>query len=289
MTEEAWTVLRLLRWTSDHFATKGIETARLDAEVLLAHALGIERLRLYLDFEKPVMEEERTRFRTLVQRRGEESVPVAYLTGRREFWSMPLAVTPDVLIPRPDTETLIEAVLSRVSRERSLRVLDLGTGSGAIALALAKELPLAELTASDVSDAAIAVARKNAEALGLDARIRFAAGDGFEAVPGACFDVIVSNPPYVAEAEAGSLAPELGHEPPGALFAPGDGTTLLRRFVAEAPSLLAPGGLLAVELAPAQAEGVTQCLLTAGFGALVAHRDLTGRVRALSALRPEGG
>jgi release factor glutamine methyltransferase len=99
MTEEAWTVLRLLRWTSDHFATKGIETARLDAEVLLAHALGIERLRLYLDFEKPVMEEERARFRTLVQRRGEERVPVAYLTGRREFWSMPLAVTPDVLIP----------------------------------------------------------------------------------------------------------------------------------------------------------------------------------------------
>jgi release factor glutamine methyltransferase len=289
MTEEPWTVLRLLRWTTEHFTSKGIETARLDAEVLLAYALGIERLRLYLDFEKPVMEEERARFRTLVQRRGEERVPVAYLTGMREFWSLPLAVTPDVLIPRPETETLIEAVLARVSRERSVRVLDLGTGSGAIALALAKELPLAELTASDVSDAALAVAQKNAESLGQGERLRFASGDGFEAVPGACFDVIVSNPPYVAEAEAGSLAPELGHEPPGALFAPGDGTALLRRFVAEAPSFLAPGGLLAVELAPAQAEGVTQSLLAAGFEALAEHRDLTGRVRALSALRPGGG
>lgn len=288
MTRAPWTVLDLLRWTTEHFASKGIETARLDAEVLLAHALGIERLRLYLDFEKPVLDEERARFRGLVRRRGEERVPVAYLTGQREFWSLPLTVTPDVLIPRPETETLIEAVLSRGSRERPLRVLDLGTGSGAIALALASEWSLAEFTASDISDAALAVAQKNAEALGQGARLRFAAGDGFEAVPGACFDVIVSNPPYVAEADAASLAPELGHEPPGALFAPGDGTALLRQIVAEAPEHLAPGGLLALELAPVQAEGVTQSLLAAGFEALAAHRDLSGRVRALSALRPGG-
>lgn len=286
---EPWTVLRLLRWTTEHFASKGIETAKLDAEILLAHALRIERLRLYLDFEKPVMDEERARFRNLVRRRGEERVPVAYLTGMREFWSLPLAVTPDVLIPRPETETLIEAVLSSARKDRALRVLDLGTGSGAIALALAKELPLAELTASDVSDAALAVAQKNAEALGLDDRVRFAAGDGFEAVPGGCFDVIVSNPPYVAEADAASLAPELAHEPPAALFAPGDGTAVLRRFVGEAPEHLAPGGLLALELAPAQAEGVTQSLQGASFESLVAHRDLTGRVRALTALRPGGG
>jgi len=286
---EAWTVLKLLQWTAGHFASKGIETARLDAEILLAHALGIERLRLYLDFEKPVMEEERARFRALVKRRGDERVPVAYLTGKREFWSLPLAVTPDVLVPRPDTETLVEAVLARGSRERPLRVLDLGTGSGAIALALAREWPLSELTASDVSDAALAVARKNAEALGLVDRIRFASGDAFEAVPGARFDVIASNPPYVAEADAGTLAPELAHEPREALFAPGDGTALLRRIVAEAPDHLAAGGLLALELAPAQAESVTQCLGAAGFVEVVVHRDLTGRVRALSALRAGGG
>ncbi len=286
MSNDAWTVLRLLQWTTEHFKSKGIESARLDAELLLASALGVERLRLYLDFEKPVMDEERARFRAFVRRRGEERVPVAYLTGAREFWSLPLTVTPDVLIPRPDTETLVEAVLSRGSRERPLRVLDLGTGSGAIALALASEWPLAEVTASDVSDAALAVARKNAEALGLDARVRFAAGDGFEAVPGARFDVIVSNPPYVAEAEAGTLAPELRHEPREALFAPGDGTSLLRRIAAEAPECLVPGGLLALELAPAQAASVTQSLEAAGFEDLAAHRDLGGRVRALSALRP---
>jgi len=303
----SWTVLELLRWTTEHFAAKGIETARLDAELLLAHALGADRLRLYLDFEKPVTAEERARFRALVRRRGEERVPVAYLTGVREFWSLPLAVTPDVLIPRPETETLIEAVLRLRSasprcagRGRApsaekgalasapLRVLDLGTGSGAIALALAKEWPSAHLTATDVSDAALAVAKKNAEALGLTARVRFAAGDLFAPVAGERFEAIVSNPPYVAAGDAAALAPELRHEPASALFAPGDGTALLRRIAAEASAHLVPGGLLALELAPAQAGDVTQCLRAAGFGELAEHRDLAGRVRAVSATLPGG-
>jgi release factor glutamine methyltransferase len=283
-------VLELLRWTTQHFAAKGIDTARLDAELLLAFALGVDRLRLYLDFEKPVLDEERARFRALVRRRGEERVPVAYLTGVREFWSLPLAVTPDVLIPRPDTETLVEAVVARVSRrDAALAVLDVGTGSGAIALALAKEWPEAQLTATDLSDAALAVARRNAEALGLAHRVRFASGDGFAAVAEERFDVIVSNPPYVPEADAAGLAPELGHEPALALFAPGDGSALLRRLAREAPARLAPGGLLALELAPAQAADVTQCLREAGFERLAEHRDLAGRVRALSALRGPGG
>jgi len=284
-----WTILELLRWTTGHFAAKGIESARLDAELLLAHALGTDRLRLYLEFEKPVLEEERARFRALVRRRGEERVPVAYLTGAREFWSLPLAVTPDVLIPRPETETLVEAVLARMPRRESpLSILDLGTGSGAIALALAKERPEAQLTATDVSDAALAVARKNAAALGLLERVRFASGDLFAAVRGERFDVIVSNPPYVAESEAPGLAPELRHEPAAALFAPGDGTALLRRIAAEAAGHLAPGGLLALELAPAQAGDVTQCLREAGFAALACHRDLAARTRAVSALGPGG-
>jgi release factor glutamine methyltransferase len=283
-------VLELLRWTTQHFAAKGIDTARLDAELLLAFALGVDRLRLYLDFEKPVLDEERARFRALVRRRGEERVPVAYLTGVREFWSLSLAVTPDVLIPRPDTETLVEAVVARLARRAApLAVLDLGTGSGAIALALAKEWPEAQVTATDLSDAALAVARKNAETLGLADRVRFASGDGFAAVAEECFDVIVSNPPYVPEADAAGLAPELGHEPALALFAPGDGSALLRRIAREAPARLAPGGLLALELAPAQAADVTQCLREAGFEQLAEHRDLAGRVRALSALRGPGG
>jgi release factor glutamine methyltransferase len=279
-----------LRWTTQHFAAKGIESARLDAELLLAFALGVDRLRLYLDFEKPVLDEERARFRALVRRRGEERVPVAYLTGVREFWSLPLAVTPDVLIPRPDTETLVEAVLARLPRrDAPLAVLDVGTGSGAIALAIASEWPEAQLTATDVSDAALAVARKNAEALGLAHRVRFASGDLFAAVADERFDVIVSNPPYVPEADAAGLAPELRHEPALALFAAGDGSALLRRIAREAPARLAPGGLLALELAPAQAADVTQCLREAGFEQLAEHRDLAGRVRALSALRGPGG
>jgi len=287
--QPSWTIIELLRWTKDHFEAKGLETPRLDAELLLAHALGCDRLRLYIEFEKPVTPEERARFRALVRRRAEERVPVAYLTGVREFWSLALAVTPDVLIPRPDTETLIDAVLSRVlGRDGELSVLDLGTGSGAIALALASELPAAQLTATDLSTAALAVARKNAEALGLEGRVRFLAGDGFAPVAGERFDAIVSNPPYVAEADAAGLAAELRHEPALALFAPGDGTALLRRIAAEAGAHLRPGGLLAVELAPAQARAVRECLLAAGLGEIAEHRDLAGRVRALSAFRRGG-
>ena len=215
---------------------------------------------------------------------------ITLLTGQREFWSLPLTVTPDVLIPRPDTETLVDAVLKRrPAREARLALLDLGTGSGAVALALASERPGAQLTASDVSSAALAVARKNAEALGLAERIRFVLGDGFAPVAGARFDVIVSNPPYVAEADAASLAPELRHEPGLALFQPGDGTALLRRIVSEARQHLEPGGLLALELAPAQASNVTQCLVSAGFGEVAQHRDLTGRVRAVSAVMNNPG
>jgi release factor glutamine methyltransferase len=288
--ERTWRVIDLLNWTKEHFAAKGIETPRLDAELLLAHALGCDRLRLYVEFEKPVTPEERSAFRALVRRRAEERVPVAYLTGTREFWSLPLTVTPDVLIPRPDTETLIEAVLARIpDRKAELAVLDLGTGCGAIALALARELPRARLTASDVSTAALAVARKNAEALGLAERVRFLAGDGFAPVAGERFDAIVSNPPYLAEGEAAGLAPELRHEPALALFLPGDGSALLRRIAAEAGALLGPGGLLALELAPPQAEGVTQCLAAAGFGAVAEHRDLSGCVRAVSGTWRGGG
>ena len=287
--DRVWTVLELLRWTTGHFEAKGIDTPRLDAELLLAFALGCDRLRLYLEFEKPVTPEERGAFRALVRCRGEERVPVAYLTGTREFWSLPLAVTPDVLIPRPDTATLVGAVLARgPGRESAFSALDLGTGSGAIALALATERPLAQLTASDLSSAALAVARKNAEALGLAERVRLLAGDGFAPVAGERFDVIASNPPYVAEAFASGLAPELRHEPALALFTPGDGTALLRRIASEAGAHLRPGGLLALELAPAQAGDVTQCLAAAGFTGIAEHRDLAGRVRAVSAVRREG-
>jgi release factor glutamine methyltransferase len=283
-----WSVLDLLRWTTDYFASKGIDGARLDAECLLAHALRTERLRLYLDHDKPVLEDERARYRDLVKRRAEDRVPVALLTGTKEFWSLPLRVTPDVLVPRPDTETLVEAVLGRLpERDAPLHLLDLGTGSGAVALALARELANARVVATDVSARALDVARDNAERLGLAGRVHFVAGDGLAPVAGERFDAVVSNPPYLARHEAAALAPELAHEPEEALFAGPEGSEMLRRIARGAPEVLAPGGLLAVELAPAQVEDVSAWLGAAGFGDLRVHRDLGERPRVLSA-RLEG-
>ena len=281
-----WSVLELLRWTTDYFRTKGIDSSRLDAEVLLSHALEIPRLRLYVEFEKPVSPEERTRFRELVRRRAEERVPVAYLTGEREFWSLPLRVTPDVLVPRPDTEVLVAAALERLPEvEREWSILDLGTGSGAVALALASERPKARVTASDVSEAALTIARENAERLELGDRLRFVTGDLLEPVAGERFDALLSNPPYVAEGAPG-LAQELEHEPRAALFAGSDGTDVLRRIVAEAATVLSTDGVLALELDPAQAPSVTEWLEGEGFRDIRTHRDLAGLLRVVSAQWP---
>lgn len=282
-----WTVLELLTWTRDHFRAKGIESARLDAECLLAHALGCDRLRLYLDYDKPVHAEERGRFRRLVKRRADERVPVAQLLGSREFWSLPFEVTPEVLVPRPETETLVEAALALLpDPEAEVRVLDVGTGSGAVALAIARERKKARVVATDLSGAALAVARRNAEALGVADRVHFAEGDLFDAVAGERFDLIVSNPPYLAAAEAPALAPELAHEPRGALVAGREGTECLRRLAAEAPAHLAEAGALALEIAPGQAQDVREWLRERGFGGLEVRRDLADRPRVVSGRLP---
>jgi len=285
-----WTVLELLRWTTEHFRSRGIEGARLDAECLLAHALETERLQLYLDFDKPVAPVERARFRELVKRRADERVPVALLTGRREFWSLPLRVTPDVLVPRPETETLVEVALRLLpDPESPAQILDVGTGCGAIALALAKERPKARITATDISEAALAVAKGNAAELGFENRIRFLLGDGFEPVQGECFDLIASNPPYLSGREAPALPPELAHEPREALYAGGEGTELLRRIADGARDFLEVEGVLAVEVAPQQAPEMTEWLARAGFVRPECHCDLAGRVRVVSAERGGGG
>jgi release factor glutamine methyltransferase len=283
--KRVWTVLDLLRWTTDHFASRGIDTPRLDAEVLLAYALECDRLRLYLEYEKPVEEPERARFRALVQRRADERIPVALLTGTREFWSLSFEVTSDVLVPRPETETLVAAALERLpDAEAELRVLDVGTGSGAVALALASERPKARVVATDLSAAALAVAGRNAERFGLTDRVVFAEGDLFEPMAGERFDLVISNPPYIGRAEADSLAPELGHEPESALYAGADGLDVLRRLVAEASEHLEAGGVLALEIDPRQAPALLQLCSDAGLRDARVHRDLAGRERAVSAL-----
>jgi release factor glutamine methyltransferase len=285
-TPRTWTVLELLRWTTQHFSERGIETPRLDAECLLAFALGCDRLRLYMDYEKPVEEAERARFRELVKERAGERVPVALLTGQREFWSLPLRVSRDALVPRPDTETLVAAALGCFpDRDAEIAVLDVGTGSGAIALALASERPKARVTATDLSAAALAVACENAVALQLDDRVRFLEGSLFEPVAGESFELIVSNPPYVAERDRATLPPELRHEPASALFAGPDGTDVLRAIAAQVGEVLAPGGAVLVELDPRQADAMVAWFRDGGFVAIDVHRDAAGRQRVVSARR----
>lgn len=283
-SQKTWTVLELLRWTTEYFASRGIESARLDAECLLAHVLDVDRLQLYVDFEAPVGASHRAAYREFVSRRANERVPVAQLVGEKEFWSLALKITRDVLVPRPETETLVTAALDLLpDREAPARVLDVGTGSGAVALAIALERPRAHLVGTDISQAALEIARENADVHGVADRIRWARGSLFEPVVGQQFDVIVSNPPYVAESQRDELPPELAHEPEEALFGGEDGTALLAELVAQGGALLVPGGGVAVELAPEQAPRVADWCRQAGLTDVKTYRDLNRRPRVVSA------
>lgn len=268
MSDDVWTVGRLLTWTTDWLATKGSDSARLDAEVLLAHVRGCPRIALYTAFDEPVDEEGRARFRGLVKRRG-EGEPVAYLVGSREFFSLPFAVTPAVLIPRPETEGLVVRAIDLCRPIESPRIADVGTGSGAIAVALAKHLPKARIVATDISAAALDVARSNASRHGLEGRITFAEGDLFESAAGAGpFDCIVSNPPYVRDDEFAELPRDVrDHEPKGALVAGPTGVEVVERLVAAAVGRLAAGGWLLVEIGPSTA--------VAAEAAIRRHPELT--------------
>lgn len=200
-----WTTLSVLDWTTQRFTDAGITSARLEAQLLLSHVLQCSRTQLYMNFDKPLAEPELAGYRGLIKRRlGGE--PVAYLIGEHEFWGLPLYVDPHVLVPRPDTETVVEVIVAaRSDKKAPCRVLDLCTGSGAIALALAKELPGAQVIATDVSAEAVAIARKNAERNKLVERIEVRHGDLFAPVAGETFDIIASNPPYIASAVIATL------------------------------------------------------------------------------------
>ncbi len=284
MTQQKWTVLELLQWTTAYFEDHGIDSARLDAEILLAAAMGATRLDLYLNYEKPVVNEERARFRDWVARRGKQRVPVSHLLGQKEFWSMPLQVTADVLTPRADTETLVSAALDLIpDLAVPYRVLDLGTGSGAIALAIAKERPEASICATDISNSALKVARANADQMQLNERIRFEEGNLFETVEGEKFDLVVSNPPYLSESSAGSLDPELDHEPDLALFGGEDGYAVLRPLVFGVAQALTEGGGFAVEIDSVQAPTIEAWCAEAGLGSIATRNDLAQRPRVVVA------
>ena len=260
MTDDVWTVGRLLTWTTDWLAGKGSDSPRLDAEVLLAHVRGCPRIALYTAFDDVVDEAGRTRFRGLVKRRG-EGEPVAYLVGSREFFSLALAVSPAVLIPRPETEGLVVRAIDLCRPLESPRIADVGTGSGAIAVALAKHLPKAHLVATDISADALAVAQANVTRHALDGRIELVGCDLLDSPSAAGpFDCIVSNPPYVRADEFAGLPRDVrDHEPKSALVAGPTGVEVVERLVEAAESRLTKGGWLLVEIGPttaAAAEGI---------------------------------
>jgi release factor glutamine methyltransferase len=252
---DEWTIGRLLGWTADYLKQHGSESPRLEAEVLLAYARGCKRIELYTSFEEPATDELRSRFRDLVRRRA-EGVPVAYLVGHREFFSLDFRVTPEVLIPRPETElivmTLLDLMKAHGQGERTIDVADVGTGSGVIAITIAKSVPRARVTAFDISPAALVVAKENAQRLGVAARVELLESDLFAASPvEKTFDFIASNPPYVSNAELAALAREVrDHEPRLALAAGESGTEVIERLIPQATQRLRSGGSLLLEISP---------------------------------------
>ncbi len=269
---DTWTPLKLLAWSQEWFAKKGVDAPRLTGELLLAHALRCDRIRLYLDFDKPLGEPELAAFRELVKRRA-DGEPTAYLVGKREFYGRPFRVTPAVLVPRPETELVVEAALAALPEGGS--ALDLCTGSGAIGVSLALEKKGARVVATDLSAGALAVAGENAAALG--ASVDFVEGDLFAPLgAGQRFDVIVSNPPYVPSGELAGLSREVRREPTMALDGGPDGLALLRRIAAEAPRWLAPGGTLVLEMHESHAEPLPVICREAGFEKAEARKDLAG-------------
>lgn len=281
---EVWTVRRVLDWTVGHLRAHGSESPRLDAEVLLAHARGCERIQLYTRFEEPLEDDERELMRNLVKRRANHE-PVAYLVGFREFYGLHVRVTPDVLVPRPETETLVLEAVERLQGLASPRVLDVCTGSGCVAIAIAHELREATVAAVDLSPEAAAVARENVDHHDLGDRVTVHVGDLLDPAGEGPFDAIVANPPYVTDSEYPELPPDVLHEPRLALVAGADGLDVVRRLVAAAPSRLTDRGLLLIEVDPQQIEPVRSLSREAGLGETTVARDANGAPRVVVARR----
>lgn len=279
---ETWTVLRVLQWTTDYLAQKGVARGRLDAELMLSDTLDLDRVGLYLNYDRPLAPSELGAFRERVGRRGRRE-PLQYILGRTEFWSLPILVTPAVLIPRADTEVLVEEALKRA--ECPCSILDVGTGSGAIAVALAHELPAAVVTAVDVSAEALAVAAENVRANGVEGGVRLQQAD-LGALPGGPYDQIVANPPYIPEGELAELMPEVrDFEPHLALCGGADGLDCYRHLLPAAAACLKPAGWLLLEVGCGQAPQVLELLRENGFDDRFTARDLSGIERVVGGRR----
>jgi release factor glutamine methyltransferase len=287
--QTVWTILALIRWADERFKREGMATPRLDAEVLLAETLGTDRVGLYTHFDQPLQPDELTRFKDLIRRRLRRE-PVAYILGKREFWSLSFRVTPDVLIPRPETEALVaEALKILTSAEgRSFRILEIGTGSGAISIALAVELPAAKVVATDLSPKAIALAEENALRSGVRERVLFLLGDLFHPVEKEdAFDLIVTNPPYIPRGEFPSLMPEVrDYEPKVALDGGKDGLDYFRRVLPAVGDYLRPGGWFLAEIGVGQDPQIIKIAeKNPDLGSFGFAKDLSGINRVFKARR----
>ncbi|MBK7585596.1 MAG: peptide chain release factor N(5)-glutamine methyltransferase [Myxococcales bacterium] len=283
-----WTVARVLAWAADDFRGRQIESARLDAELLLSEALGLDRIRLIAESRRPLSPKELSGYRELIKRRRKLE-PIAYILGHREFFGLDFRVDARVLIPRPDTEVLVEVALDR-TRARYLfgRALDLCTGSGCVAIAFAKRRPTWRVTATDVSESALSLALENSLRQSTVFGMSWLAGDLFEPLPeGDRFDLITANPPYVSEPELAKLDAGIrDFEPKLALCAGADGLDVIRRIVAGSRARLVPGGLLALEVQYDQAGRVLELFASHGFLEIEARRDLGGHERVVSGQAP---
>lgn len=281
--KDVWTISSLLNWTVNYFKSKNIESARLDAEVLLSHVLGQERIYLYVHFDEPMEQAELGKFREYVKKRAQH-VPVAYIIGEKEFMGLPFKVTPDTLIPRPDTEILVENVLANLAEDETVQIVDIGTGSGAIILSLLANLPKARGKTVDIAVKAVEVAKENAVRLQVADRCEFLVGDLFAPLQDSKFDVIVSNPPYIPQKDIATLEADVrAYEPVSALTDGGDGLSYYRRLLAEGKRYLKENGFIALEIGIHQAKAVKRIALDNGWRNIKIIKDYAGIDRVVLA------
>jgi release factor glutamine methyltransferase len=282
-----WNIKKLLMWTTNFFQSKGLESPRFEAELLLGHSLSMPRVMLYAHHDRPVDADELTAYRALVKRRAARE-PIAYITGKRGFWTIELKTDRRALIPRPETELVVERALALLPADQPANVLDIGTGTGAIALSIAGERPLATLVATDLSADALALARENAEALGLSDRVNLVQSDLLKQLDGQAtgLDLIVSNPPYIGTSEQADLMPEVRDwEPASALFSGVDGLDIIRELAVQAHGALRAGGHLLCEIGYQQGPAVKEIFERAGFEEVTIFKDLQRHDRVVQARR----